>query len=486
MTHAPLTHAAARRWLPTGRLAATLGAALTAFAMLVAGWPAPAAAAAHARAKKPAAGPLALTFGASLLRAPAVEVTMDPVGLSLEYPVMASDLGSAGCPPPTLAAELGRLGSPPLQLGGVSQDQTAPPGTLTPPPSSWQTATLYQLPAGFWGQLHCLLTSTHEPLTVGLNMRTGNLAWATQMASEARAAAVNGLSFSLGNEPDLYELPNYSALDKPLAGEEAADAGLYEQLAQYLKPAVGSEPVVGPELAVASRWRQQLPLVARALGLGTVGVHMYPLTTCRSPAEATIKGLLSRRAGNAPARMSWVAIAAHALGLPAIISEANSASCGGQPGVSNSPASAVWGLRFGLSALEAGFDEVRFHFSGNSYDPFVLHGGQVSERPLANALVALNTWLPVGTTLHPVASRTLAARGLVAHAALRPDGSVVLIIDNESAHAARVLLRGLSAGQLTLISSIAAGLPTRNVASPSADIPLALPPNAVVAVSGRL
>lgn len=487
MTHAQLTHAAARRSLSAGRLPTMLGAALAAFAILVAGWPAPAAAAAaHKKSKKPAASKLELTFGASLLRAPGVEVRMDPAGLSLEYPVMAADMGSSGCPPPTLAAELARLGSPPLQLGGVSQDQTAPPGALTPPAPSWQAATLYQLPAAFWNQLHCLLSSTREPLTVGLNMRTGSLAWATQMASEARAAAVNGLAFSLGNEPDLYELPNYSALDKPFAGEEAAYAALYEQLAQYLKPALGSEPVVGPELAVPARWRQQLPLVIRALGLGTVGVHMYPLTTCRSPAEATIKGLLSRRAGNAPVRMTWVAIAAQALGLPAIISEANSASCGGQPGVSNSPASAVWGLRFGLSALEQGFDEVRFHFSGNSYDPFAVRGSQIYERPLANTLVALNTWLPVGTTLHPVASRTFAAQGLIAHAALRPDGSLVLIIDNERPHAARVLLRGLSVGQLTLMSSITAGLPARNLTSPSADIRIAIPANAVVAVSGRL
>ena len=146
----------------------------------------------------------------------------------------------------------------------------------------------------------------------------------------------------------------------------------------------------------------------------------------------------------------------------------------------------MWGLRFGISALEQGFDEVRYHFSGNSYDPFVVGGSRIYERPLANALVALNAWLPVGATLHPVPSKSLAAEGLVAHAALRPDGSVVLILDNESARPARLLLRGLSAAQLTLMSSIQAGLPTRNVGSPSAQIPLSVPPNAIVAVFGRL
>jgi hypothetical protein len=45
------------------------------------------------------------------------------------------------------------------------------------------------------------------------------------MATEAQGAAVAGLS-SLGNEPDRYRYPNWGALDKPFAGEEAA-AGLY-------------------------------------------------------------------------------------------------------------------------------------------------------------------------------------------------------------------------------------------------------------------
>src|SRR5205085_1207882 len=83
---------------------------------------------------------------------------------------------------------------------------------------SWQTATAYPLPASFWTQLHCLLTATKDPLTVGLNLRTGNLEWAQQMAKAATEAATNGLSFSIGNEPDLYGVPNYSSLAKPLPG----------------------------------------------------------------------------------------------------------------------------------------------------------------------------------------------------------------------------------------------------------------------------
>ena len=38
------------------------------------------------------------------------------------------------------------------------------------------------------------------------------------MVAGAQSAATNGLDFSLGNEPDLYDLPNYSSLDKPQAG----------------------------------------------------------------------------------------------------------------------------------------------------------------------------------------------------------------------------------------------------------------------------
>jgi hypothetical protein len=429
----------------------------------------------HVTANSP---PSEVTLSPTLTSAPGATVTMPPVGLSIEYPVMAQDLGSGSCPPSALTAELQRLGSPPLELAGVSQDMTAPSGALSGSPTSWETATLYSLPTAFWSQLQCLLSAAKDPLTVGLNLRTGNLAWATQMVAAAQGAAGNGVSFSLGNEPDLYDLPNYSSLDKPLAGEEAAAASLYLQQAGYLRPALGSAPLIGPELSRPARWRYELPRVVGALHAQMVGVHLYPLTDCRSPREVTRGGLLSAAAADGPTRLAWVASEAQTAGVPAIISEANSASCGGLAGVSDSPSAAVWAVRFVLSALKAGFREVRFHFSGDPYDPFVVQGAKVVQRPLESALVAINQWLPVGSSLRSLPR----VRELVATAVGEPGGGAMLIFDNEHARARPLVLRGAHLLHIAVLSPAREGLRTATVSAHGA-ISLSIAPNSVLAVS---
>jgi hypothetical protein len=430
----------------------------------------------HAKAKVPAPE-IALT--PTLTAVPGATVTMPPVGLSMEYSVMAQDLASGACPPPALATELLQLGSPPLQLAGASQDMTAPSGAVAGSPTSWETATLYSLPATFWSQLHCLLATTKDPLTVGLNLKTGNLSWATQMATEAQGAAINGLSFSLGNEPDLYDLPNYSALAQPMVGEEAAAAGLYISLASYLRPAIGAAPLVGPELARPGDWRNQLPHVIEQLHDQTVGIHMYPLSACGSPRAVTIAGLLSAEAASDPTRFGWVVADARAAGAQAIISEANSASCGGLAGVSDSPAAAVWAVRFVLAALKTGFGEVRFHFSGDSYDPFVLRGTEVVKRPLDSALVALNQWLPVGSSLRTVAG----VKGLIATAVGEPDGAVLLILDNERTEPRPVVLASAQSVDTAMLSPALAGLQSATLSPTGGRLRLSVPANSVLAVS---
>lgn len=421
----------------------------------------------------------AITLSGASARGPSAVVTMPPVGLSLEYPVMAQDLGGAPCPPPAFVSALTALGSPPISLAGESQDRTAPPGALTGAATSWETATLYPLPATFWGQLHCLLATTRDPLTVGLDLLTAQGSWASQMVAGAEGAATAGLDFSLGNEPDLYKLPNYSALDKPQPGEETLAVNLYLQLAGALLPALGGAPVIGPELGLPARWEHELPRIISTLHDTTVGVHLYPLTDCVTPRAVTIKGLLSASAANAPRNLAWVVADADAAGAPAIISEANSASCGGKAGVTDSPAAAVWAVRFVLSALETGFREVRFHFSGGPYDAFVVHGGVVLARPLDSALVALNQWLAPGASVQALAG----VRGIVATAvAGSPDGPR-MILDNQGTRPVTVVLRSAARTlRLERLSASAAGLQSAEPSLAHGRLKLAVQPSSIVAV----
>ncbi len=416
---------------------------------------------------------------AGSLTGPSAQVTMPPIGLSMEYSVMAQDLGAGACPPPALVTELLQLGSPPLALAGDSQDMTVPSEDVSGLPLSWQTATLYQLPAGFWSQLHCLLSASKDPLTAGINVKTGEFAWAQQIAAGAESAATNGLDFSLGNEPDLYSLPNYASLAKPLAGEEATAAQLYLQIATYMQQALGGAPVIGPELARPTSWQRQLPHVIEALHERTVGVHQYPLSGCVTPRAVTVGGLLSERAADAPHRLAWVVTDANAAHLPAIISEANSASCAGQAGISDSPAAAVWAVRFVLAAIKTGFREVRFHFSGGPYDPFLVHGEEVVKRPLESALEAIVHWLPVGASLQSVAG----VRGLRVTRIVTPAGGALLVLDNEHAGAQPVVLRVAGSVQVEALSATRAGVQTTRLSPTHGRIKLAVAGNSVVTVS---
>ncbi len=422
--------------------------------------------------------PPELTLGPGLSAAPGLQITMPPVGVSLEYPVMAADLGSGECPPPALVAELQRLGSPPLQLAGQSQDFTVPAGAAPAAPQSWEQLTTYPLAPQFWSRLHCLLAASPDPLTVGLNTRTGQLSWAEQMVAGAQSAATAGLAFSLGNEPDLYYLPNFYSLDKPQAGEEALAVGLYLRAAEAIRPAVGGAPLVGPELSGPARWQSSLPGVLSTLGVKTVGVHVYPLSVCRTPRAATVGGLLDASVGDAPSRLAWVVGDARAAGAQAVITEANSVSCGGKSGVSDSPASSVWALRFVLSALRTGFGEVRFHFSGDPYDPFYMQGAEVVRRPLEGAMAALNHWLPVGATLHSVAGLgPVSATSIAA-----PGAPPLLLLDNEARTSKTVVLRDYAAVSAQSFTASGAQPQLSALKGPGRRERLVLPANSVLAL----
>ena len=116
-------------------------------------------------------------------------------------------------------------------------------------------------------------------------------------------------------------------------------------------------------------------------------------------------------------------------------------SCGGKAGVSDSPAAAVWAVRFLLAAIETGFGEVRFHLSGNPYDPFYLRGGEVVRRPIEGGARLRAAVAGAGGDAAVRARPRRAAWGATVSA---PGAESLLILDNESPRPAALILRGAS------------------------------------------
>jgi hypothetical protein len=101
-------------------------------------------------------------------------------------------------------------------------------------------------------------------------------------------------------------------------------------------------------------------------------------------------------------KYAWLLATAKAAHRPAVISESNSGSCGGRPGVSNQPVAGVWAARYVVAAMLTGWAQVRFHTAGTSYDALGFGAdGTVAVRPLGHALLFLHRWIPLGSRVSP-------------------------------------------------------------------------------------
>ncbi len=150
-----------------------------------------------------------LTAALRVQSAGAAVLERSPFGLSIEYPLLEKALAGAACPSPELVATLRALGSPSLRIGGDSQDLAGP-----------TAAYHYAIPPSFWAAVGCLARESGTPIVVGLNFAEGPPADdLTTIAAAEQAIPPSQLSFSLGNEPDLYGishiLPNEAGFIVP-------------------------------------------------------------------------------------------------------------------------------------------------------------------------------------------------------------------------------------------------------------------------------
>jgi hypothetical protein len=330
---------------------------------------------------------------ATIEDASAASVARSPFGLSFEYPLMEKALGTEPCPNPALVATLKQLGSPSLRIGGDSQDLAGP-----------SAAYHYFIPPSFWNTLGCLARETGAQVTVGLNFATSPPSDdLTTIAEAEQAIPAAQLSFSLGNEPDLYGIshifPDEPGVTIPAFRTPPWTADRYISEWETRRALLGQIQIEGPDLAGIG-WRAPISQMLIEDPPDAIDTHAYPTSACGPPdLMTTAARLLSKHASvGLVEKYDWLLAVARAAHRPAIVSESNSASCGGKPGVSNTPVAGVWAARYVVAALLAGFAQVRFHSAGGSYDPLSFEAnGTVTMRPLGHALLFLHRWIPLGS-----------------------------------------------------------------------------------------
>ena len=318
-------------------------------------------------------------------------VTVDPgalgpvvpagfLGLSIEYPALEA---YAGTDPSSLDPVFEQLvrnlapgQAPVLRIGGNSADRTWWPtaGMKRPP------GVTFDITDQWLGVTRALAQALGAHLILGLNLEADS----PQLAASEARALIDGVgarsvrALELGNEPDLYPaFPWYRSGGHAVFGRpKSYDESAFIRDFAGLTGALPDAPLAGPSLS-GMMWTRDLgQFLAAEPHLGLVTLHRYPLQLCLTPPSSarypTIARLLSpaTSTGLAESFAPYVALA-RAHGLSLRVDELNSVSCGADPAVSKSFASALWALRTLFEMARVGVSGVNIHtFPGAGYELF--------------------------------------------------------------------------------------------------------------------
>ncbi len=257
-------------------------------------------------------------------------------------------------------------------------------------------------------------------LILDLNLVTGSPIRAAEWAQAAEREMPRGsiAAFEIGNEPDIYNRWFWLAtVSRRTLGATLLPTGLtadsYAQVFRAYSTALAQVAphvaLIGPAVANPAldvNWISGL-IDSSHPGLGTVSAHRYPLSACAtrtSRAYPTIARVLGEPASAGIAHTLAPAIAlAHRADLPFRLTELNSVTCGGRPGVSDAFATALWAPDALFELLHAGVDGVNVHVRANTINAaFALSRTGFIARPLLYGLILFARTLGPGAQLVPV------------------------------------------------------------------------------------
>lgn len=369
------------------------------------------------------------------------------VGLSIEYTDLEAYAGKdSRVVNPVFEHLIGNLApgqSLSLRIGGDSTDWTWWPigGKHRP------LGLRYTLTPRWLRVARALSSATNAQLILGINLEANS----RRIAATEAHALVRGLGaksiqgLEIGNEPELYPSFAWYVLNgtkyygRPTGYTFGDFIGDFSRVTKVM-PHV---PIAGPDIGGPS-W---MPYLRRFLtGESSVKVatlHRYPLKHCRSVAHNTIDDLLSNASSRGLANsVAHYAVVAHQHHVPLRLDEINAVSCGGEPGVSDTFASALWSVDALFQMARVGVDGVNFHTRpGSSGELFTVtrshHGWRASVHPEYYGLMMFAQAAPPGSRLLRIAGSP--GGSMSAWATRGTDRHIRVVLINKSTDNARTI-----------------------------------------------
>jgi hypothetical protein len=293
-----------------------------------------------------------------------------------------------------------------LRIGGDSSDQAVwdPDARRLPAWAFAVTPALVKRTASIVRRLHLRVI-----LDINTLSATPKSAAAFVRAAKALLPPASVIGYAIGNEPDLYTRAAWTSI---LRGSSFYIERLppvetprrlildYDKFARAVSQATPGVPLMGVALAHPyTNLKWDAALVARANPkLQAITIHRYPYSDCSAPGTATyptVQKLLSEpaTAGDAATIKPTVALGRRA-GLPVRLSELNSVTCGGTPGVSNTFATALWFPDAVFEFARAGVSAVNLHVRAYTINaPFSFDRAGISARPLLYGILLFRRML---------------------------------------------------------------------------------------------
>ncbi len=410
----------------------------------------------RARLATPVRPDVSVTLGA-----PVRSVPRSYLGLSLEYwglPLFERHLTA-------FARILGMLHVPGddslvLRIGGDSADRT-----LWDPIAHRLPRWEFGVGPGWLDDTARLLATEPLRLILDLNLVTASPLRAATFARAAQTRLAPGSvsAFEIGNEPDLYDRPYWlGTITRAGAGTTVLPTAIsatsylraFDDYSRTLTRFTPGIPLLGPAVATPTRSLLWLALLAahERSRLGALTAHSYPYSACvtrRSRAYPTVARLLSPRASTASAAaVARAVMVAHRAGLPLRMTELNSVTCGGRPGVSNSFATALWAPDALFELMRAGVDAVDVHVRADTVNAAMIPvAAGVQARPLLLGLILFTRTLAAGGKLLRGTVSGAGPAQLKAWAVRTPAGGRRVLLINKETRGRTVLVAGAGYGK---------------------------------------